>query len=139
MSLSINVEIEATDTVVKQCTQALVDCRVTGFFINIEWVKLNNIPTCPLTNLIPVYNVDGIANEPGMITEITNLVLCHDSHSEHTQFMVTHLGKQSIILGCNWWCNHNPEINWQTKEVKMSHCPQQCSTCQVENKHNTQI
>jgi hypothetical protein len=62
-----------------------------------------------------VYNVDGTANETGMITEIANLILHHDSHLECTQFAVTHLGKQSIILGYNWLCNHNQEINWQTK------------------------
>jgi hypothetical protein len=85
MSLSVDIEIEATDTVVKQCTQALMDCVVTGCFINIQWVKLNNVPTCPLTNLIPVYNVDGTAYEAGMINEITDLVLHHDSHSECIQ------------------------------------------------------
>jgi hypothetical protein len=39
-----------------------------------------------------------------------------------------------MILGYNWLRNHNPEINWQTKDVKMSQCPQQCSTCRVEDK-----
>jgi hypothetical protein len=108
MSLSINIEIEVTDTVVKQCTQALVDCRVIGYFMDIEWAKLNNIPTCPLTNPILVYNVDSTTNEAGIITEIANLVLYHDSHSKRTQFAVTCLGSQSIILGSNWLCNHNP-------------------------------
>jgi hypothetical protein len=37
-----------------------------------------------------------------------------------------------MILGYNWLRNHNPEINWQTKDVKMSRCPTQCSTCRVE-------
>jgi hypothetical protein len=49
---------------------------------------------------------------------------------------VTHLGKQSLLLGYNWLSNHNPEIDWQTKEVKMSRCPVQCSTCRVEDKHD---
>jgi hypothetical protein len=120
MSFSINMEIEVTDTVVKQCTQALG----SDSFIDIEWVRLNNVPTHPLTNLILVYNIISTANEAGMITEIANLILYHNSHSEYIQFAVTHLGKQSIILGYNWLCNHNLEINWQTKEVKMSHCPQ---------------
>jgi hypothetical protein len=57
MSLAVDVEIESTDTAVKRRTQALIDCGATGCFIDIEWVKLNNIPTCPLTNPIPVYNV----------------------------------------------------------------------------------
>jgi hypothetical protein len=45
MSLVVDVEIEATDTVVKRCTQALIDCGATGCFIDIEWAKLNNVPT----------------------------------------------------------------------------------------------
>jgi hypothetical protein len=44
-----------------------------------------------------------------------------------------------MILGYNWLCNHNPEINWQTKDVKMSWCPQQCSTCRAEDKHEAKI
>jgi hypothetical protein len=44
-----------------------------------------------------------------MIIEITNLVFCYDNHSEHTQFAVTHVGKQSMILGYNWLhCKGNP-------------------------------
>jgi hypothetical protein len=134
MSLTVDVEIESTDTAVRRCTQALIDCGATGCFIDIEWAKLNNIPTCPLTNPIPVYNVDGTANDAGMITDITDVVLRYQNHSERTQLAVTRLGKQSMILGYNWLRNHNPEINWQTKEVKMSRCPQQCSMCRVEDK-----
>jgi hypothetical protein len=49
MSLLVNVEIKSTDTAIKRCTQALIDWGATGCFIDIEWVKLNNIPTCPLS------------------------------------------------------------------------------------------
>jgi hypothetical protein len=75
MSLVVEVEIESTDTTVKRRTQALIDCGAMGCFIDIEWAKLNNIPTRPLTNPIPVYNVDGTANDAGMITDITDVVL----------------------------------------------------------------
>jgi hypothetical protein len=139
MSLAVDVEIELMDTAVRQCTQALIDCGATGRFIDIEWAKLNNIPTRPLINPIPVYNVDGTANDAGMITDITDIILRYDKHSERTQLAVTRLGKQSMILGYNWLCNHNPEINWQTKDVKMSWCPQQCSTCRVEDKREAKI
>jgi hypothetical protein len=54
-------------------------------------------------------------------------------------YTITRLGKQSLILGYNWLRNHNPEINWQTKDVKMSRCPLQCSTCRVEDKHDRMI
>jgi hypothetical protein len=139
MSLTVDVEIESTDTAVKRCIQALIDCGATGCFIDIEWAKLNNIHTRPLTNPIPVYNVDGTANDAGAITDIADVILRYEQHSEHTQLAVTHLGKQSLILGYNWLRNHNPKINWQTKDVKMSRCPLQCSTCRVEDKRDRMI
>jgi hypothetical protein len=101
MSLVVDVEIESTDTTVKRCTQALIDCSATSCFIDIEWAKLNNIPTCPLTNPISVYNVDGTANDASAITDIANVILRYEHHSEHTQLAVTRLGKQSLILGYN--------------------------------------
>jgi hypothetical protein len=85
---------------------------------------------------IPVYNVDSTANDAGMITDI---ILCYENHLERTKLAVTCLGKQSLILGYNWLCNHNLEINWQTRDVKMSHCPLHCSTCRVEDKHEAKI
>jgi hypothetical protein len=71
----VDMEIESTDTAVKQCTQALIDCGATGCFIDIECTKLNNVPTCPLTKLILVYNVDGTANDAGTITDIADVIL----------------------------------------------------------------
>jgi hypothetical protein len=139
MSLAVEVEIESTDTAVRRCTQALIDCGTTGCFIDIEWAKLNNTPTCPLTKPIPVYNVDGTANDASAITDIADIILCYENHSEHMQLAITRLGKQSLILGYNWLRNHNPEINWQTKDIKMSRCPVQCSTCRVKDKHDAKM
>jgi hypothetical protein len=63
-------------------------------------VKLNNIPTCPLTKLIPVYNIDSTANNAGMITDIADIILRYENHLEHTQLAVTCLGKQRGTTGC---------------------------------------
>jgi hypothetical protein len=114
-------------------------CLEVDTLIDIKWAKLNNVPTCPLSKPIPVYNVDGTANDAGTITDIADVILRYQNHSERTQLAVMRLGKQSLILGYNLLCNHNLEINWQTKDVKMSHCPLQCSTCRVEDKHDRMI
>jgi hypothetical protein len=82
MSLMVDVEIELMDTAVKRCTQALIDCGATSCFIHIKWAKLNNVPTHPLTKPIPVYNVDGTANDAGTITDIADIILCYETHSE---------------------------------------------------------
>ncbi|EGO23775.1 hypothetical protein SERLADRAFT_349338, partial [Serpula lacrymans var. lacrymans S7.9] len=38
----------------------------------------------------------------------------------------TQLGKINLILGWTWLFKHNPEIDWQTGVVTLSHCPQEC-------------
>jgi hypothetical protein len=116
-SLNINVKIETTDTAMKRSANALVDCGATGLFVDAEYVHSNNISTCRLTTPIPVYNVNGTANEAGAITETADVILCYKGHAEQTQLAVTSLGKQSMILRFTWLREHNPEINWQTKEV----------------------
>jgi len=36
------------------------------------------------------------------------------------------LGKTEVILGMLWLAVHNLEINWETREVKMTRCPPLC-------------
>jgi hypothetical protein len=43
-------------------------------------------------------------------------------HAECIQLAVIRLGKQHVILGYSWLLEHNPEINWETKEVRMTRC-----------------
>jgi len=39
---------------------------------------------------------------------------------------VCDLEKTKVILGIPWLVAHNPEINWETGEVKMTRCPPLC-------------
>jgi len=39
---------------------------------------------------------------------------------------VCNLGRTEVILGMPWLAAHNPEINWETGEVKMMRCPPLC-------------
>ncbi|KNZ80451.1 hypothetical protein J132_05571, partial [Termitomyces sp. J132] len=69
------------------------------------------LTTHPLSCPIPVYNVDGTLNEAGSICSVVDLVLCYQDHLEQAAFAVTGLGKQDMILGFTWLCEHNPEID----------------------------
>jgi hypothetical protein len=57
-SLYLRVEIESTDNQQKYGVCALVDSGATGLFVNREYVKLNQILTTKLSQLIPVFNID---------------------------------------------------------------------------------
>src|ERR1700678_973205 len=125
-ALKLKVEIETTDTAEKKSISALVDCGATGECIDRHYAKSSGLKLIKLTKPIPVFNVDGTANEAGSITEVVNLILHYKNHSERTTFAVCGLGKQKLILGHSWLREHNPEIDWVTQEVKMSRCPPRC-------------
>ena len=122
--------------------KALIDSGATGLFIDRGYVNQSRLMTRTLSKPIPVFNVDGTPNEAGSIWEVVDIVLHYQDHSEHVQFAVTGLRKQDVILGYTWLQEHNPEVDWITKEVKMSRCPGRCSTCWTEIKqecHQCQI
>jgi len=50
----------------------------------------------------------------------------YKSHVERMRMNVCNLEKTNVILGILWLQAHNPEINWETEEVKMTRCPLLC-------------
>ena len=76
----------------------LVDCRATSQFMDWDYVEQNQLTTWKLKCAILVFNVDGSPNEARSITEIVDMILCYNRHTEHMPFAVTSLGKQDIIL-----------------------------------------
>ena len=87
----------------------------------------NRLKTQILPYEIEVYNVDGILNKKETITEEVTLMMSHKGHKEKAVFEVCDLGKATIIISLPWLQKHNPEINWQMGEVKMTHGPPECN------------
>ena len=44
-------------------------------------------------------------------------------HVERVRIDVCNLGKTEVILGMLWLAAHNPEIEWEKGEVKITWCP----------------
>jgi len=42
------------------------------------------------------------------------------------RFDICDLGRIEVILGMPWLVAHNPEIDWEKGEVKMTRCPPWC-------------
>jgi hypothetical protein len=128
-SLHIKVQIKTMDTRQISGANGLVDCGVNRLFMGIEYVENNNIMPCKLTIPIRVNNVDGTPNENGPITEVADMVLDYNGHTEWVVFALTRLGGEDLILGLPWLEAHNLEIDWATGEVKMSRCLRKCRLC----------
>ncbi|GLB45153.1 hypothetical protein LshimejAT787_2000580 [Lyophyllum shimeji] len=133
-SLILRVEVVTTDTQEILGLKALLDSGASGLFLHIRFVREHGITTRTLSRPIPVKNVDGTANAAGAITEVVDLVLRYNGHSERVVFAVTDLGEQDMILGYTWLKEHNPEIDWAAGTVSMSRCPARCQTCREEVK-----
>src|SRR5258708_1393228 len=105
----------------------LLDSRATRMFINQDFVWKHWLESSSLPQPVLLHNVDGSANEHGSITEEVHTLLCFGQHSERAQFAVTNLGWQSVIIGHPWLLHHNPEVDWTTQKVSMTHCPTGCN------------
>jgi len=57
---------------------------------------------------------------------VVNVVLRYKAHSERMLLAVSGLGKQNLILGYDWLKDHNPKIDWEKGEVKMTRYPLRC-------------
>jgi len=129
------IHLKTMDTMEETSTEAMVDTGATGDFIDQDFVTQVKLPTCKLSQPIPVYNVDGTLNDAGSIREVVNVIMTYDQHSEHILLVVTCLGKQSMILGFTWLDKHNPEIDFRARSVKMTRClPRCCVGYQADRK-----
>ena len=112
MTLSIEISGESLDQKTVE-TKALLDTGAGGKFINQNFVWNQKIKTKKLEHPIKVFNVDGTPNKQGTITKYTWLDLTINGHTRPYNLFVTGLGKQKIILGCPWFKQNNPEIDWE--------------------------
>ena len=110
---------------------ALIDSSMTSLFMDQRYAKHYRLTTRKLHSPISVYNIYGLPNEAGSITEVVDAILHLNRHTKQINFALTNLGKQNLVLRFTWLEEHNPEVNWQTK-VTMSWCPDECHTCQTE-------
>jgi len=55
-------------------------------------------------------------------------------HIERMRIDICNLEKTEVILGILWLAIHNLEINWKTKEVKITRCLPLCSGRNLKRK-----
>jgi len=58
----------------------------------------------------------------------------YKDHVKRMRMDVCDLEKTEIILGMLWLAAHNPEINWETGEVKMMRYPPLCGRVRMQEK-----
>jgi len=114
--------------------KALLDSGATGLFMDMTFAKEKGFKMEKLKKSLLVRNVDGTANAGGATTHQVECNMFFKGHMERARMDVCNLEKTELILGMPWLTAHNPEIDWEKGEVKMTHCPPICGRRKQEVK-----
>ena len=78
--------------------------------------------------------MNGTYNSRGAITHEVKVNVYYKSHIERMRMDICSLERTEVILGILWLVAHNPEINWETEEVKIMRCPPLCGRVKIKEK-----
>ena len=101
----------------------MLDTGATYAFIHERFVRENHVIRRPLSVPIPVRNVDGTPNKAGHITHAVVLTVQLGTYSEKTEFYVTSLGNEDVILGTPWMKTAGVVIDLQDEVVNVRGSP----------------
>ncbi|ESK91225.1 pro-pol protein [Moniliophthora roreri MCA 2997] len=99
-------------------TQALLDSGAGGRFISTALARKLGKKWIRLPEKIKVFNVDGTPNKTAWISHMVELEFRIAGKEFRENFMISGIGDESMILGLPWLRYHNPQINWETGEVR---------------------
>jgi len=122
----LNIGVEKIDTHEGIMIKALSDSGTTGIFMDRQMAARHGFKLQKLERPLMVKNMDGTVNSRGAITHQVECNVFYKGYVERMRMDVCDLGKTEVILGMPWLAAHNPEINWETGEVKMTRCPPLC-------------
>jgi len=98
----------------------ITDKDIRGKYRNHEYSQQK------LERPIAVRNIDGTNNSGEAIIHQVEVNMYYKGYVERMRIDVYNLGKTEVILGMPWLQAHNPEINWETRDVKMMKCLPLC-------------
>jgi len=116
------VRLEKLENYKGVAVKVLLDSGATGLFMDIAFAKEKGFKIEKLKNLLLVRNMDGTANVGGAIMYQVECNMFFKGYIERVRMDVCNLGKTEVILGMLWLAAHNPEIDWEKREVKIMQC-----------------
>jgi len=114
--------------------RALLDSGATGLFMDTAFAKEKGFKMEKMKKPLLVKNMDGTVNVGGAIIHQVKCNMFFKGHVERVRMDVCNLEKTEVILGMPWLAVHNPEIDWEKGEVKMTRYPPICGKKKQEGK-----
>ena len=80
-----------------------------------------------MKRFIYVRNIDETFNKKRPIENTVEVNIYYQRHRERIEIDVIGEQKWSVILEILWLAHHNTKIDWRTREMKMTRCPEECT------------
>jgi len=135
----MRVGLEKLDTHEGVAVKALLDSGAMEIFMDKDFVEEQGFKLEKLDKPVEVKNVDGMDNNKGRIEYEIQCNMYFEGHVERIRVDVYKLERTKVILGMPWLAAHNPEINWEKGEVKMTRCPPWCTQNKERKKERQRI
>ena len=116
----MKVGLEKLESHEEVAVRALLDSGATGLFMDTTFAKEKGFKIERMRKPLMVKNMDGTINVGGVITHQVECNMFFKGHVERVRMDVCNLEKTEVILGMPWLVTHNPEIDWEKREVKMT-------------------
>jgi len=114
--------------------KALLDSGATGLFMDTIFAREKGFKMERVKKPLIVKNMDGTINVGEAITHQVECNMFFKGHVERVRMDICNLGKTEVILGMPWLVAHNPEIDWEKGEVKMTRCLPICGKRKQEER-----
>ena len=114
--------------------RALLDSGAMDLFMDMTFAQEKRFKIEKLKKPLLVRNVDRIINAGGAITYQVEYNIFFKGYMERARMDVYNLEKTEVILEIPWLVAHNPEIDWEKGEVKITYCLPICGRKKQEEK-----
>ena len=105
---------------------SLVDSGATDNFINPQTVRRLHLGAAKLDQLKRLFNVDDTQNRAGKVTHYVDLDMTTHQRRQRMHFLISDIGKESIILGYPWLAAFEPQFNWKEGTLNRAYLPIVC-------------
>jgi len=122
----LNIRIEKIDMYESIMVKVLLDSGTIKMFMDKRIAAKHGFRLQKLERPIAIRNVDRTNNSRGTIIYQVECNMYYKGHVERIRMDMCDLRKTKVILGMLWLAAYNPEINWETGEVKMTRCLPLC-------------
>lgn len=98
--------------------RALIDSGATHCFISPRLVREKKWAKFELRRPMTVYNADSTTNKAGQIMHYVPLFFSVGTKVMRTDFLLTNIGQENIILGMTWLKRYDPNISFKHETLR---------------------